>query len=145
MKNARKAKTSGTTRGKAINGVIPDDVAASGTASNGAASKSQGKTYTVASGDSPSDSAKGGKGTNGTTTAAKCAVWTASYGGDKSLLIRSTSRGMVNYTALVVHEGRESREAEAYIKAWAKGGKAIGEYGSSDKALSRAYELCPQS
>ena len=56
-----------------------------------------------------------------------------------------TARGMVNYTALVVHKGRESREADAYIKAWAKGGKAIGEYGSSDKALSRAYELCPQS
>lgn len=81
----------------------------------------------------------------GTKPAAKCAVWTASYGGGKSLLIRSTSRGMVNYTALVVHEGQESREAEAYIKAWAKGGKAIGEFGSSDKALKRAYELCPQS
>ncbi len=81
----------------------------------------------------------------GTDIAAKCAVWTASYGGGKSLLIRSTARGMVNYTALVVHKGQESREAEAYIKAWAKGGKAIGEYGSSDKALARAYELCPQS
>ena len=81
----------------------------------------------------------------GTTGAAKCAVWTASYGGGKSLLIRSTARGMVNYTALVVHEGQESREAEAYIKAWAKGGKAIGEFGTSDKALNRAYELCPQS
>jgi len=80
-----------------------------------------------------------------TPTASKCAVWTASYGGAKSLLIRSTTRGMVNYTALVVHAGQETREAEAYIKAWAKGGKAIGEFGTSDKALNRAYELCPQS
>ena len=81
----------------------------------------------------------------GNAGAAKCAVWTASYGGAKSLLIRSTKSGMVNYTALVVHEGQESREAAAYIKAWAKGGKAIGEFGTSDKALNRAYQLCPQS
>jgi len=80
-----------------------------------------------------------------TPAASKCAVWTASYGGGKSLLIRSTARGMVNYTALVVHAGQESREADAYIKAWAKGGKAIGEFGTSEKALNRAYELCPQS
>ena len=84
-----------------------------------------------------------GAGT-GIKDAAKCAVWQASYGGAKSLLIRSTSRGTVNYTALEVHAGQETREADAYIKAWAKGGKAIGEFGTSDKALVRAYELCPQ-
>ena len=74
----------------------------------------------------------------------KCQVWTASYGGKKSLLIKSVSaEKIVHYTALEVHDGMETAQADAFIKAWAQGGKPIGEYGSHTEALAQAYQLCP--
>ncbi len=51
----------------------------------------------------------------------KCRVWTASYGGQKALIIRVKSDKSTDYTVLDVNEGAEKREAEAYIAAYAKG------------------------
>jgi hypothetical protein len=73
-----------------------------------------------------------------------CKVFTASYGGVKSLLIEANGDSGLAYTALAVHDGKETAQAQAFINAYAKGGRTIGEYGTVDEALSRAFELCPE-
>jgi hypothetical protein len=72
-----------------------------------------------------------------------CKVWTASYGGGHSVIIRARADNQDNYTVLDVNEGSEKREAEAYIAAYAKGGKAVGEFVNPSQALDKAFELCP--
>jgi hypothetical protein len=74
----------------------------------------------------------------------KCRVWTASYGGQKALIIRSVSDTVVNYTVLDVNDGAEKREADAFISAYAKDGAVAGEFKSQSQALDRAFELCPE-
>jgi hypothetical protein len=74
----------------------------------------------------------------------KCRVWTASYGGQKALIIRSIADKVVNYTVLDVNDGAEKREAEAFIAAYAKDGAVAGEFKSQTQALDRAFELCPE-
>jgi Mannosyl-glycoprotein endo-beta-N-acetylglucosaminidase len=74
----------------------------------------------------------------------KCRVWTASYGGEKALIIKSTSEGMTNYTVLDVNGGQEEREADAYIAAYAKGGKIEAQFTSQGLALDKAFDLCPE-
>src|SRR5215467_5105787 len=74
----------------------------------------------------------------------KCRVWTASYGGQKALIIRSIVDKVVNYTVLDVNEGAEKREADAFIAAYAKEGAIAGEYASQAQALDKAFELCPE-
>jgi hypothetical protein len=74
----------------------------------------------------------------------KCRVWTASYGGQKALIIRSVIDKVVNYTVLDVNDGAEKREADAFIAAYAKEGAIAGEYASQAQALDRAFELCPE-
>jgi hypothetical protein len=74
----------------------------------------------------------------------KCRVWTASYGGQKALIIKSLVDKVVNYTVLDVNDGAEKREADAFISAYAKEGAVAGEYGSQSQALDKAFELCPE-
>jgi hypothetical protein len=74
----------------------------------------------------------------------KCRVWTASYGGLKSVIIKSSSDQHVNYTVLDVNEGSEKRETESYIAAYAKGGQKIADFADQTQALDRAFELCPE-
>jgi hypothetical protein len=76
--------------------------------------------------------------------APQCRVWTASYGGAKSVIIRSGSGPEVNYTVLDVNEASESREVEAYVAAYAKGGQKVGEFADQSQALEKAFELCPE-
>mgnify|MGYP003348328964 CR=1 FL=1 len=76
--------------------------------------------------------------------AAKCRVWTASYGGQKSVIIRSNADQLVNFTVLDVNEGQENRETEAYISAYAKGGQKIGDFSNQGSALEKAFQLCPE-
>jgi hypothetical protein len=73
----------------------------------------------------------------------KCKVWTASYGGGHSVIIRARADAQDNYTVLDVNEGSEKREAAAYISAYAKGGETVGEYVNPSQALDKAFELCP--
>lgn len=75
---------------------------------------------------------------------AKCRVFTASYGGSKSIIIKANADGVSNYTVLDVNDGAEKREADAYIAAYAKGGETVGDPQSQDKALEKAFELCPE-
>lgn len=74
----------------------------------------------------------------------KCNVFTASYGGQKSVIIKAVTPDSVNYTVLDVNEGAESRETDAYIAAYAKGGKPMGEFKAQSAALDKAFELCPE-
>ena len=74
----------------------------------------------------------------------KCRVWTASYGGQKALIIKSVVDKVVNYTVLDVNEGAEKREADAFISAYARDGAVTGEYGNQSQALDKAFELCPE-
>jgi hypothetical protein len=76
--------------------------------------------------------------------AAKCRVWTASYGGAKAIIIKATADQTTNYTVLDVNEGAEKREADAYISAYAKGGESVGEFATQTQALDKAFELCPE-
>lgn len=72
-----------------------------------------------------------------------CKVWTASYGGGHSVIIRARADAQDNYTVLDVNEGAEQREADAYIAAYAKGGQKVGEFSNPSQALDKAFELCP--
>ena len=74
----------------------------------------------------------------------RCRVWTASYGGQKAMIIRSIVDQVVNFTVLDVNEGAETREADAFISAYAKNGKIAGEYPTQAQALDKAFELCPE-
>jgi hypothetical protein len=74
----------------------------------------------------------------------KCRVWTASYGGQRAIIIKATSDQYTNYTVLDVNEGEEKREADAYIAAYAKGGQPVGEFANQTLALERAFEFCPE-
>lgn len=80
----------------------------------------------------------------GTPAPSPCRVWTASYGGSKAIIIKATAEKTVNYTVLDVNDGKEKREADAYIAAYAKGGETVGEFASQTQALDKAFELCPE-
>ena len=82
--------------------------------------------------------------TDASPASSKCRVWTASYGGSRAILIKANNEAVVNYTVLDVNEGTEKREADAYIAAYAKGGKPVGEFLNQTQALDKAFELCPE-
>ena len=79
-----------------------------------------------------------------TLPAAKCRVWTASYGGQKSVIIRSVTDKTTNYTVLDVNDGQEARETDAYIAAYAKGGQKVGDFQNAASAMEKAFQLCPE-
>jgi hypothetical protein len=74
----------------------------------------------------------------------KCKVWTASYGGQRAVIIKANGSGTVNYTVLDVTESNEKREVDAYIAAYAKGGERLASFPTQTKALNKAFELCPE-
>jgi len=77
--------------------------------------------------------------------AGKCKVWTASYGGQRAILIKAAAaEGAVNYTVLDVNEANEKREVDAYIAAYAKGGQRVAAFPNQTQALDKAFELCPE-
>ncbi|MEQ1649608.1 MAG: glucosaminidase domain-containing protein [Hyphomicrobiaceae bacterium] len=76
--------------------------------------------------------------------AGKCRVFTASYGGQKAVIVRSLVDKIVSFTVLDVNEGQEKREADAFISAYAKGGAIAGEFATQTQALDKAFELCPE-
>jgi Mannosyl-glycoprotein endo-beta-N-acetylglucosaminidase len=78
------------------------------------------------------------------STPAKCKVWTASYGGQRAILIKATTGGTVNYTVLDVNEANEKREVDAYIAAYAKGGQRVAAFPNQTQALDQAFTLCPE-
>lgn len=79
-------------------------------------------------------------------TAAKpvaCRIDAASYGGTKTLLIRSEENGgAVRLVALTVLDGFERSMSENFIKGQAAGGQSVGEFPNKAAALAKARELC---
>jgi hypothetical protein len=73
-----------------------------------------------------------------------CRVWTASFGGDRAILLKVVENGLASYTALEVSSADAEAQTLAFVSAYAKGGIKIGEFGSREDALARAFELCPQ-
>lgn len=74
----------------------------------------------------------------------KCKVFTASYGGQRAVIIKASNDGQTNYTVLDVTDANEKREVDAYIAAYAKGGEKVGAFANQTKALTKAFELCPE-
>jgi len=72
-----------------------------------------------------------------------CDVFAASYGGPIALLIRSVDDATVKYTVLQVEEALEHPQAEAFMKVHTPNGKRIARFLSRERALERAFELCP--
>jgi hypothetical protein len=72
-----------------------------------------------------------------------CDIYTASYGGQVALLIRSVTGALVNYTVLQVTAGLEQPQADAFIAAHAPNGRTIARFPSPEPAFARAFELCP--
>lgn len=75
---------------------------------------------------------------------AKCRVFTASYGGRSAVIVKAVVDQVANFTVLDVNEGQETREAEAFIAAYAKGGSVAGQFKTQNQALEKAFELCPE-
>ena len=67
----------------------------------------------------------------------------ASYGGSKTILIRTEAGAETHFTALTVLDGFERSMVDNYVKTRAPGGQPIGEFASAQAALARARELCP--
>ncbi len=74
-----------------------------------------------------------------------CKVFTASYGGEKNVLIRAIVDAEMHYTALQVIEGHEQQLAQTFIREHARGGQPLEHYPNRDAALSRAFDLCPSA
>ena len=75
-------------------------------------------------------------------TSGACRVLSASYGGTKTLLVKSNVGGVLQLTALTVIEGFEKTLFETYAKASAPNAEIVGEYASRDEALSEAHTNC---
>ncbi|PPC83220.1 MAG: hypothetical protein CTY39_09285, partial [Hyphomicrobium sp.] len=73
---------------------------------------------------------------------ALCHVVTASYGGRKTLLLKTTRDGELRLTALTVLDGFEKSMFETYARAAAPDAQIIGEYETQDAALTDARTNC---
>jgi hypothetical protein len=74
-----------------------------------------------------------------------CKVFTASYGGEKNVLIRAMVDSEMHYTALQVMDGQERNLASSFIRSHARGGEAVAEYPTREAALMKAFEFCPSA
>ncbi|SFV33923.1 glucosaminidase domain-containing protein [Hyphomicrobium facile] len=77
--------------------------------------------------------------------ASPCKVLTASYGGTKTLLIRSHAGAETQYTALTIVDGFEKSMFDAYARTEAVGAEIVGEYATPEAALVDAKFNCPEN
>lgn len=71
-----------------------------------------------------------------------CRVLTASYGGKKTLLVKSARNGGVELTALTVVDGFEQSMFKTFAKASAPGAEIVSEHASKDEAVAAANGMC---
>ncbi len=71
-----------------------------------------------------------------------CQVRSASYGGRKTLLIRTADARTTQYTVLTVHDGFERSMTASFLDSQPAGGESLGAYASKDDALDHARQLC---
>jgi hypothetical protein len=74
-----------------------------------------------------------------------CSIDTASFGGNKAVLIRADDGRDVRFIAVSVLDGFEKSMAESFIRTRAEGGQSLGEFPTKEAALTKARELCPPS
>ncbi len=75
-----------------------------------------------------------------------CKVWTASYGGNRNVLIQTVIGEELHLTALQVLDGREEELAASFIESHAVGGSRVGgPFPNREAALIRAFDICPQA
>jgi hypothetical protein len=77
--------------------------------------------------------------------ASPCKVLAASYGGTKTLLIRSHAGAETQYTALTIVDGFEKSMFDAYARTEAVGAEVVGEYATPEAALADAKFNCPEN
>ena len=75
-----------------------------------------------------------------------CKVWTASYGGNRNVLIQTVVGEELHLTALQVLDGQEEELAATFIETHAVGGTRIGSaFPTREAALVQAFDICPQA
>ncbi|WP_181337606.1 glucosaminidase domain-containing protein [Hyphomicrobium methylovorum] len=72
-----------------------------------------------------------------------CRILMASYGGTKTLLLRSETNGETQLTALTVLDGFEKSMFETYRRVTSPAAEIVGEYADKDSALADARSNCP--
>ncbi len=72
-----------------------------------------------------------------------CSVSLASFGGTRTILIRSIDGEALKLTALEVLPDQAQELINAFIESYARGGEAIGNFSDRRAALQEAYRLCP--
>jgi hypothetical protein len=71
-----------------------------------------------------------------------CRIATASYGGNKTLLLKSVAANATIYTLLQVVDGFETPMRDRFIASRAPGAEMLGEFASQDIAMVTAKALC---
>ncbi|MEQ1697809.1 MAG: glucosaminidase domain-containing protein [Hyphomicrobiaceae bacterium] len=71
-----------------------------------------------------------------------CRIYSASYGGTESVLIRARSGSEVRLTAVTVVADERRSMAENFIATHAPGGEVVGHYDSKAAAVSAAKGMC---
>lgn len=74
----------------------------------------------------------------------RCAIETATFGGQTTVLVRTRSGEDVRYVALSVLDGFEDTMTKSFLAARPGGGEALGTYPTREDALEQARALCPQ-
>jgi Mannosyl-glycoprotein endo-beta-N-acetylglucosaminidase len=72
----------------------------------------------------------------------ECNITTASYGGTKTLLLKSASADIITYTLLQVVDGFEASMRDKFTATRAPGAETVGEFTSQDMAMVTAKALC---
>ncbi|MFM2423004.1 MAG: hypothetical protein RL291_1534 [Pseudomonadota bacterium] len=81
---------------------------------------------------------------SGPVPGGKCRVWTASYGGNRGMIVRWLKDGIVNFTVIDVNQGAETKEAQSFINGYTKDGAIVGSFQTQAQALDKAFEYCPE-
>ena len=74
----------------------------------------------------------------------QCSVDVATYGGNRTILIKSRMKSHLELTALDVDPRYESELSHEFILSHAQGGTTIASYGTRAEALMRAHAMCDE-
>ncbi len=89
--------------------------------------------------------AQAGIAVGGIPAPVNCRIYSASYGGTESVLIRSRSGSEVRLTAVTVIGDERSSMAENFIATHAPGGEVVGHYETKAAAVLAAKGMCAAS
>ncbi|MFA5948879.1 MAG: hypothetical protein WC807_01205 [Hyphomicrobium sp.] len=72
----------------------------------------------------------------------RCRIEVATFGGEKTVLVRAPEAEAMRYIAVSVVDGFEKSMTASFISARAAGGEAVGEFATREAALAKAKDLC---